>query len=143
MHSLVADPGFRALAGCAALLALQMVSFGLLTAVARRRERAFVDEEDAERLGASAQVTDPPEAARRLRILASDSAHVPIFLLLGLMAVLAGTGHVAVYALTFTGARMAHGVFWLNSIQPWRALAGLLGAACTAGLAVQLLLRFA
>jgi len=44
------------------------------------------------------------------------------------------------YFYTFTGARIVHTIAYVAKLQPWRTVAFALGALCTVGMLVQILI---
>jgi microsomal prostaglandin-E synthase 1 len=68
---------------------------------------------------------DPPAVARILRAHRNAEATIYLFLLLGMVYVLAG-GRVGIAVpifMVFIAARIAHSIVYLRAMQPWRTIA--------------------
>lgn len=142
MTDLANDPAFRTYATCTGILAMKMLLDGTHTSVARIRNRAFVNTEDAANFGGGASDIEHPAVAHSLRIHRNDMENIPLFFAVGLAFVLAGASASAAwwYCWTFTVARLLHWVSYLNHLQPWRAIFYFVGYGCILGMAVQLVL---
>ena len=142
MTDLLGNPAFATYATCVGILALKMLWSAVYTGVQRQRNAGYVNAEDGRVFGAGtpALPAEHPAVAHALRIQRNDTENVPIFFALGLVYVLAGASAsgAALYCWTYTLARIAHTVAYTFQLQPWRAIAFLIGAACQVGMAVQL-----
>jgi uncharacterized MAPEG superfamily protein len=135
------NPAFRTYAVCAAILAIKMLLTGNYTAMMRVRNKGFVNPEDAASFGGALSEQELPAVAHALRIQRNDLENIPLFWAVGLVFVLSGALPSAAwwYCWTFTIARLAHWVAYLNHLQPWRAIFYGLGYACILGMAVQII----
>ncbi|MBU6282362.1 MAPEG family protein [bacterium] len=135
------DPAFRTYATCAGILAIKMLLSGTYTSVARFRNKAFVNAEDAKGFGGTSSEIEHPAVAHALRIQRNDLENILPFLAVALAFVLNGASASATwwYCWTFTIARLAHWVAYMNHLQPWRAICYMIGYACILGMAVQLI----
>ncbi len=138
MEDLASNPAFRTYALCAGILGLKMLASAFYTGLQRQRHSGFINAEDARAFGAEdaqASAEEAPEVAHALRIQRNDLENIPLFLILGLIYVLAGatTTGASAYFWTFTVARVAHSLFYTLHLQPWRAGCYLLSTACTLG----------
>ena len=146
METFIANPAFNTYALCAAILALKMIASAVYTGAQRQRSQGYANPEDARtfgQAGAAAQALDPPAVAHALRIQRNDLENIPTFFAIGLLYVLTGASAfgAAVYCWTFTIARLAHTVAYMNNLQPWRAIAFGVGALAVIGMAVQIIVR--
>lgn len=140
---MVSLPGFTLYAICSILLVLKMYGLGAYTGVVRSKSQATVNKEDAGFGGAQLAEVEHPEVQRVLRAHRNDLENTPAFLALGLLAVLAGaplTG-MRIAFIAFTASRMAHSVFYLRAMQPWRTMSFLIGALAITALMVMIALR--
>ena len=140
MQDLINNEGFHSYAVCSAILAIKMLFTGNYTSIQRMRTKGFVNEEDAKAFGGTADQLEHPAVAHALRIQRNDLENIPLFFAIGLIFVLHGATANAVwwYAWTFTLARLAHWVAYLNHLQPWRAICYFIGYLCILGMAVQI-----
>ena len=72
----------------------------------------------------------------------NDLENILPFFTVGLIFVLMGASAFAaqMYFYTFTGARIVHTIAYVAKLQPWRTIAFALGALCTVGMLVQILM---
>lgn len=140
MQELINNEAFHSYAVCSAILAIKMLFTGNYTSIQRMRNKAFVNDEDATAFGGTAAPTEHPAVAHALRIQRNDLENIPLFFAIGLIFVLSGANPHAAwwYCWTFTFARLAHWVAYLNHLQPWRAICYFLGYLCILGMAVQI-----
>jgi len=141
MEDLINNQGFHSYAVCSAILAIKMLFTGNYTSIQRMRTKGFVNEEDAKAFGGDkAEPVEQPAVAHALRIQRNDLENIPLFFAMGLIFVLHGASATAVwwYSWTFTFARLAHWVAYLNHLQPWRAICYFIGYLCILGMAVQI-----
>lgn len=143
MEVLWNDGAMQTWAVCTAILALKAFGSSVYTGVQRQRSAGYINEEDAAVFGkgASAGETESPAVAHGLRIQRNDAENLPAFFAVSLAFVLSGASEsaVAVYLWTFTACRVAHTFFYMNHMQPWRAIAFFAGALCVVGMAVQII----
>ena len=106
---------------CLVVLAMKMFAVALVTARVRGQSKLSPNAEDAGPGGAVRQ--ESPETERALRTHRNDLENIPLFLVLGLTAVLVGAHPLTVQIglVVFTVARLLHSVFYLRSMQPWRS----------------------
>jgi uncharacterized MAPEG superfamily protein len=145
MERLLENPAFRTYAICATILAAKMILSAFWTGAQRQRQQGYANPEDAAvfgRAGARAGREEAPEVAHALRIQRNDLENIPAFFAIGLVYVLAGAspGGAAAYCWTFTAARLAHTVFYMRRMQPWRAASYGVGVLAMLGMITQILL---
>src|SRR5260370_41738917 len=101
---------------------LKMSAVCVVQGRARVAAGIFVNPEDAKTFQASQGPADAPEVQRASRAWLNDLESIPIFLILCGIYVAAGLSTTAfvIYFLIFTVARIAHTIFYLNSIHPTR-----------------------
>jgi glutathione S-transferase len=140
MEGLIDNPAFQTYAMCSAILAVKMLLTGNYTSLQRMRNKGYVNEEDARAFGGAPSQQEHPAVAHALRIQRNDGENIPLFFAIGLIYVLSGASAfgAAVYCWTFTIARLVHWAFYLNHLQPWRALSYFAGYLCILGMAVQI-----
>lgn len=146
MSTLVDSPGFATYALCTCILAIKLVLSSVYTGVQRQRSQSYANSEDATVFGqdgARAGDVDAPAVAHALRIQRNDAENLPAFFAVGLVYVLSGASATgaAIYMWTFTIARIVHTIAYANHLQPWRALAFVLGALCVTGMSVSTILK--
>lgn len=141
MTELMNNAAFHTYAVCACILAIKMLLTGNYTSVARMRTKGFVNAEDAKTFGGTPNEQEHPAVAHALRIQRNDGENIPLFWAVGLVFVLSGASANAAwwYCWTFTLARLAHWVAYLNHVQPWRAICYGIGYACIFGMATQVI----
>src|ERR1700688_3179188 len=124
----------------AIVLSLKMSAVSIAQGRARVAAGIFVNPEDARTFQASAGPSDAPSVQRASRAWLNDLENIPIFLILCGIYVAAGLSTTAflIYCLVFTVARIAHTIFYLNSIQPMRTIAYTIGAAVSMALMIHL-----
>jgi len=124
----------------AIVLTLKMSAVSVVQGRARVAAGIFVNPEDAKTFQASQGPSDAPEVQRASRAWLNDLENIPIFLILCGIYVAAGlsTTAFAIYCLVFTVTRIAHTIFYLNSIQPMRTVAYTVGAAVALALMIHL-----
>jgi uncharacterized MAPEG superfamily protein len=125
-------PGFRTFAACVLFLVLKMFAVAFLTPVARARAKARVNAEDA---GADERVVEvePEEVARIQRIQRNDVENIPVFFMVGLLALLARANPNVIVAcsLGFTVVRVVHTLCYLRRFSALRSTAWMLGVLST------------
>src|SRR5271156_6126487 len=126
-------PQLRIFAITAIVLALKMAANSVVQGVARTRAKAFVNPEDATMFGAPAVAEEAPMVRRAANVWRNDLENIPIFLILGLIYVIAGLspGMFMGYCAVFAVARILHTIFYLNAVQPWRTVAYTVGAGAS------------
>jgi prostaglandin-E synthase 1 len=136
-------PGFKLYAVCAIILVLKMNAVGIYTGVTRSRLKVAMNPEDAARFGAQVAATEHPEVERVLRAHRNDVENIPTFLILGLIAILAGAPVLGLQIcfIAFTVARVAHSVAYLKALQPWRSVSFGMGQLSALSLMVMILIR--
>jgi len=124
----------------AIVLTLKMSAIAVVQGRARVAAGIFVNPEDARTFRASEGPSDAPAVQRASRAWLNDLENIPIFLILCGIYVAAGLSTTAfvVYCLVFMAARIAHTIFYLNSIQPMRTIAYTVGAVASMALMIHL-----
>ena len=126
-----------------AILLLKMLAMAFFTAIARMRNRAFANPEDAAGLGLKVTAHEDVERVRRAHL--NDMENIYVFLILGLFYVLTKPKiwWATMLFRVFTGARILHTIVYLNGVrQPARALCYLVGQLVNIYMAVTVVLRF-
>jgi uncharacterized MAPEG superfamily protein len=141
MDALFSNAAFHSYAVCSAILAIKMLLTGNYTTYARMSNKAYVNPEDAKQLGGKYDEHEHPAVAHALRIQRNDLENIPLFFAIGLIFVLDGASPnaSAAYCWTFTIARLAHWIAYLNHLQPWRAILYFVGYLAILGMAVQII----
>jgi microsomal prostaglandin-E synthase 1 len=142
-NPMLAAPGFRLYALCAIVLILKMNAVGIYTASTRARLKVALNPEDAARFGAQLATTEHPDVERVLRAHRNDLENIPSFLVLGLIAVLAGAPVLGMQIcfIAFTAARVGHSIAYIKSMQPWRSISFGIGQLSALALMVMILIR--
>jgi glutathione S-transferase len=124
----------------AIVLTLKMTAISVVQGRARVAVGIFVNPEDARTFQASEGPADAPAVQRASRAWLNDLENIPIFLILCGIYVAAGLSTTAfvIYCLVFTVARIAHTIFYLNSIQPMRTISYTVGAVTAMALMIHL-----
>ena len=140
MDDLINNPAFQTYATCSAILAIKMLLGGNYTTLMRMRNSGYVNTEDANTFGGTADEREHPAVAHALRIQRNDLENIPLFLAIGLIYVLSGASAfgAAAYCWTFTIARLVHTVVYTYHLQPWRAISYFVGYLAILGMALQL-----
>jgi uncharacterized membrane protein YecN with MAPEG domain len=134
---------FRLYAAMTIVLFFKMSAISIVQGRARMRANAFVIPEDAKLFGNVEAVREEvAEVVRASRAWRNDLENIPIFLFLGLIYVLAmlSTTGAVIYFGVFTLARIAHTIFYLNAMQPWRTIAYTVGALASTALAIHIVI---
>lgn len=144
MESLAANPAFGTYALCSGILGLKMMLSAVYSGTRRQAHQSYINPEDAHVFGQAETMSaalEGPEVAHALRIERNDLANIPLFFAIGLIYVLSGASAfgAAVYCWTFTIARIAHTICYMNGLQPWRAVCFGAGALATLGMIVQII----
>jgi len=139
MDTWMNDPAFRTYAVCSTILAIKMLLDANYTTFQRFRTKVYLSDEDVRTLGGT--VGEHPAVTRAMNVHRNDLENIPVFWIVGLLFVLDGAspGAAAAWCWTFTAARLAHWAAYLAGLQPWRAIAYMVGFAATLGMAVQVL----
>ncbi|MBK7972327.1 MAG: MAPEG family protein [Deltaproteobacteria bacterium] len=123
-----AYPALATLGLVTCVLVLKMLAVGLATTYHRMRLKRFATAEDLALVpGASTERHDDIERARRAH--RNDLENIPPFLWVAFFFALTRppAAAAAIYFWGFTGARIAHSVFYLASVQPFRTLSYTVG----------------
>ncbi len=144
MDTLLANPAFETYAFCSAILAFKMLFSAIYTGTRRSRHQGYINAEDAAVFGpagAAASDQETPEVAHALRIQRNDLESIPLFFAIGLLFVLTGASPWGawIFCWTYTLARIAHTYFYINRMQPGRAISFVIGASATALMALRVL----
>lgn len=107
----------------------------------RLRYMAFVTAEDAAVFKRPAQPAERAEVLRAGRAWANDLENIPLFFVLGGLALaLEGSpAAIAWLSIVFTAARVLHTLAYLAGVQPWRTVFYGAGVLCLFGFAVLIL----
>ena len=102
---------------------------------------AFTLPEDATLFGAKQVAEELPIVQRAARAWRNDLENIPIFLFLGFIFIMSpfSVGAEAIYFAVFAAARIAHTIFFLNAMQPWRTIAYAVGAIASFALTVHII----
>jgi uncharacterized MAPEG superfamily protein len=133
---------FNLYAALTVILFFKMAAISIVQGIARSRANAFTLAEDAKFFAASAPVAqEVPMVQRAARAWRNDLENIPIFLFLALIYVTALPSLVgaAIYFTIFAVARIAHTIFFLNAIQPWRTISYTVGALTAFALAIHII----
>lgn len=117
-----ANPAFLAYALATIVLVLNLLTLWILSGLRRARGGTAINPEDGAHYSVSLSDRDPPAVARYLRAHRNAEATIYPFLLLGVVYVLAGGGATLAIPIfsVFVIARIAHSIFYLRALQPWR-----------------------
>ncbi|WP_045884068.1 MAPEG family protein [Pseudomonas chlororaphis] len=120
---------------CVVVLFLKMFAVSCYQGYFRLRFVAFTNPEDAAVFNRPAQDTERPEVLRASRVWANDLESIPLFFVLGGLAVAleVPTAATAGLSLLFTMARVLHTLTYLAGVQPWRTLCYGIGILCLLG----------
>lgn len=123
---------------CVLALFLKMLAISCYQGYFRLRYRAFANLEDATFFGRTVRTQDMPQVQRAAKAWANDLENIPLFFILGALAVALQTPieTTSVALATFTGARIAHTLMYLGGWQPWRTLSYFVALVCLLVLAV-------
>lgn len=126
-------PELKLYAICSAVLTLQMLFLGALTAATRAKHNGYLSPEDGKVSRANATyvgAAEHPDTARVQRVHRNLLESLPMFFALG--GIYLATGAPALGAticfLAFTAARVLHTVVYLKALQPWRTIFYALGS---------------
>jgi uncharacterized MAPEG superfamily protein len=124
----------------AIVLSLKTAAIAVVQGRARTAAGIFVNPEDAKTFSGKESPTEAPDVERASRAWRNDLENIPIFLILAWIYVAAGLSSVAfvIYCLIFMAARIAHTIFYLNSIQPMRTISFTIGALTMLALIIHL-----
>jgi prostaglandin-E synthase 1 len=136
-------PGFRAYAVSVFVLAVKMYAVAIYTGSVRGKLKLALNPEDAKAFGAQQTNQEHPDVERVLRAHRNDMENIPLYFALGLVAVLAGAPalglHICIGA--FTVARVAHSLFYIKGVQPWRSASWGVGLLASLALGIMTLIR--
>lgn len=136
------DSTLDCLALCSVILFAKMFAISLYQGWHRIGRGKFRNPEDARFAGHAPVAEELPEVQRAARAWSNDVENIPVFFALGILYVMTGASTVAAPWLfgIFTVARIAHTVFYLAQLQPWRTLSYGVGILCLFGMSAQILL---
>jgi uncharacterized MAPEG superfamily protein len=125
------------------VLALKMAAIAIVQGRARTSAGVFINAEDAKSFGGKQAPEEVEMVQRASRAWRNDLENIPIFLILAWIYVAAGlsTGAFAIYCLVFTLARIVHTICYINSIQPWRTAAFVVGTITMVVLMITLFIK--
>ena len=141
MPTLLADPNFKLYVLCCAVLVLEMLLLGGMTAGKRAGRKNYLNPEDVKVAFKDATLNEGvehPDVARVMRAHRNLNESLPMFFALGLISVLAGASPMGVKVClgAFTGARVLHAIVYINELQPWRTMMYAIGSFSLIALAV-------
>jgi uncharacterized MAPEG superfamily protein len=113
----------------AIVLTLKMAAISLAQGRGRVGSSIFVNPEDAQFFHGQEASAEAPAVQRASRAWRNDLENIPIFLILAWIYVAAGLSVKAfvIYCVIFMLGRVVHTVCYLNSIQPMRTIAFVIG----------------
>ncbi|HUA33338.1 MAG TPA: MAPEG family protein [Candidatus Binataceae bacterium] len=125
------------------VLALKMAAISIAQGRARTAAGVFTNPEDAKAFGGQTATEEAPGVRRAARAWLNDLENIPIFLFLAGIYVAAGlsAGVFTIYCIVFMAARIVHTIAYLNSLQPWRTIAYVVGSLVTVALIINLFIR--
>ena len=138
-------PELKLYAICSAVLTLQMLFLGALTAATRAKHNGYLSPEDGKVSRANATyvgAAEHPDTARVQRVHRNLLESLPLFFALGGIYLATGapaTGATVCF-LGFTVARLLHMIVYLKAIQPWRTIFYALGSLSLLAMIVLILL---
>ena len=123
------------------ILFFKMSAISIVQAIARTRGGVFTLPEDAKLFGAKQMAEELPIVQRAARAWRNDLENIPIFLFLGFIFIMSPFSVRAeeIYFAIFAVARIAHTIFFLNAMQPWRTVAYTVGSLASVALAVHII----
>ena len=141
MDTLLENPAFKLYALCSAIIALQLVALALWTGTVRVLRKQWVNPEDARLNKGENTEVDHPDVQRTKRAHQNLLENAVPFFVVGLLYVLSGAHRsgAQAYFFTFTGARLAHTVFYLWGKQPFRTICFGIGVLAIIGMGVQVI----
>lgn len=129
---------------CVTVLWCKMFANSIVQGIYRVRSGHFTRPDDAAYFGKGAAVRaeELPIVQRASACWRNDLENIPMFLIIGLGFVLADGPATAalIYFGLFTVARIAHTIFYLRPMQPWRNVAYQLGTLTTVAMMVHTLI---
>ncbi len=138
-------PELKLYAICSAVLTLQMLFLGALTAATRAKHNGYLSPEDGKVSRANATyvgAAEHPDTARVQRVHRNLLESLPMFFALGGIYLATGapaTGATVCF-LGFTVARLLHMIVYLKAVQPWRTIFYALGSLSLLAMIVLILL---
>lgn len=145
MTPLVNDPVFKIYALCSVFLSMQMLILGAMTAATRSKHKGYTNPEDHKVAFKDAKLvegSEHPDVARIQRAHRNLLESLPMFLGLGLIAVLAGALPLVaqICICTFTAARLVHSIVYIKALQPFRTMSFGMGTLSLIVLSVTIVL---
>ena len=140
MEQVLASTPFKVYAAVVAVLVLKLAFLSVGTAIARRIDKRTHNPEDAKLFGIETGEGPLVERVRRAHLNSLEN-ELP-FMVIGLLYFFVGSTQMGMmaYAYTFLFARIAHTVFYVTKLQPWRTISYLIGWLCLIGMSVKVLL---
>ncbi|PKQ43189.1 glutathione metabolism protein [Pseudomonas sp. YY-1] len=125
---------------CVLVLFLKMLAISCYQGYFRLRNLAFANAEDAAFVGRARRTQELPQVQRAAKAWANDLENIPLFFVLGALAVVLQTpsGVTSVAFLGFVVARVLHTVAYLGGWQPWRTIAYGVALVCLLMLAAMI-----
>ncbi len=123
------------------ILFFKMSAISIVQGIARARGGVFTLPEDAKLFGAKLMAEELPIVQRAARAWRNDLENIPIFLFLGFIFLMSpfSVRSEAIYFAVFAAARIAHTIFFLNGLQPWRTIAYTVGVLAAFALTVHII----
>lgn len=128
---------------CVVVLFCKMFAVSCYQGYFRLRFVAFTNQEDAAFFNRPAREAERPEVVRAARAWANDLENIPLFFVLGALAVALDTPATlsAWLSILFTLARILHTWVYLAGVQPWRTLFYGLSILCLLGFCALITMR--
>lgn len=110
---------------CVLILFLKMLAISCYQGYFRLRYLAFNNDEDAGFFKRTLSPDELPHVQRAAKAWANDLENIPLFFVLGALAVALNTPSEAAVGIfyVFTSARLLHTLMYLNRLQTWRTIA--------------------
>lgn len=117
---------------CVLVLFLKMLAISCYQGYFRLRYLIFANSEDAGFFKRTCSPHELPQVQRAAKAWANDLENIPLFFVLGALAVALNTPNAATIGLfyLFTGARVLHTLMYLSQRQPWRTIAYGVAVVC-------------
>jgi len=132
------DPVVRLYVVIYLLLVLKMAVVGTYTSILRLGRKVYATPEDYALQGLARKTTVDEDVERVRRAHRNDLENILPFFVVGFCYLLTGPSWnaAAIYLIGYLIARIAHSVFYIRSMQPYRTIAFTLGAVLTISMMV-------
>jgi uncharacterized MAPEG superfamily protein len=137
-------PLLRMYAITAVVLGFKMFFNSLAQGKGRVSTSIFTNPEDARLFGGKLEAQEAPAVQRASAVWRNDLENIPFFLIIaGIYVMATGLSSEAfeIYCVVFIIARIFHTICYLNSLQPWRTIAFVVGAGAMFALMIHLLIE--